>query len=74
MASKVYVFDDSDDLICGDRHLYALTYRRRWRDALRKTYWIRCWECDLNEGPFTTRDEAMAAEWAIEHAMLRVVR
>ncbi len=35
-----------------ERHLPSVIYRRRLRDLLRKTYWVKCWHCDLNRGPF----------------------
>ena len=33
------------------RHFATVIYRRRLRDGLRKTYWVRCFRCDLNVGP-----------------------
>jgi len=30
----------------GD-HLYAHSYSRPWWNLFRKTYWLRCWHCDL---------------------------
>jgi predicted amidophosphoribosyltransferase len=30
----------------GD-HLYTTVYTRPWRRCFRKTFWLRCWKCDL---------------------------
>lgn len=42
----------------GDRHLPTVTYSRRLRDAFRRRYWVRCWECPMRLGPFGSPKEA----------------
>ncbi len=39
-----------DDELCG--HSAVLTYTRRPRDLFRKRFWVRCWDCDLADGPY----------------------
>jgi len=39
-------------------HAPVVTVSHRIQDWLRGRYWVRCWNCDLKEGPFDTRTEA----------------
>lgn len=40
------------------RHSTVVVYRRRLKDGLRKSYWVRCWRCDLRDGPWWDEDQA----------------
>jgi hypothetical protein len=42
----------------GDRHLPVVVWSRRIRDRFRRRFWVRCWECQLRLGPFTSAGEA----------------
>lgn len=46
------------------RHNTVVVYRRRAKDLFRKSYWVRCWRCDLRDGPFW--DEGQAKDYADE--------
>jgi hypothetical protein len=37
-------------------HAVKVTVTFKPRDLLRPRYWVRCWQCELHEGPFTHRD------------------
>ena len=50
----------------GGRHLPVVVSRRRVRDLLRRTYWVRCWECDLEAGPERTAGDAHITRRRIE--------
>lgn len=39
-------------------HLHVITWTRRTRDLFRLRYWIRCLDCDLHVGPFSSADDA----------------
>lgn len=34
------------------RHLPLVVYTHRPRDFFRARYWVRCWACDLCDGPY----------------------
>ena len=34
------------------RHMPSIFYRRRAKDWFRKTYWVGCWHCDIELGPY----------------------
>jgi len=40
-------------------HETCIVYKRRWRDLLLKTFWVRCWSCDLRLGPMTSPEVAL---------------
>lgn len=42
-------------------HMQVIVYTNRIRDWLRKRYWLRCWDCDEQQGPFKTDAEARQA-------------
>jgi hypothetical protein len=37
---------------------------RNWRHLFRQRWLVRCWKCDLREGPFDTHDQAF---WRAHH-------
>lgn len=55
----------------GCDHCYVVVYTRRWRDRLRKRYWIRCWDCDHRDGPWRDAANAWGAVAAFEDRRLR---
>lgn len=60
-------------LSCSDgRHATVITDRRRWRDGFHLTFWVRCWDCDLADGPYPNAD--LAREQANKLAGIRGIR
>lgn len=52
----------------GDGHATVVTYTRRLRDWFRMRYWIRCFDCEHVEGPFTDEIECKARARQIDFA------
>lgn len=50
--------DGGRDCPYWPRHLPVVVYTRRPLDLFRRRLWLRCWVCDLKEGPYET--DAMA--------------
>lgn len=48
------------------RHLPTVVVARRPSDWFRRRYYVRCWECDAEWGPFTTPDRAHQERARIE--------
>jgi len=44
--------DDGDGCCWGGKHLPVIVYSRRPRDLFRRRFWLLCWECDFERGPF----------------------
>jgi hypothetical protein len=44
--------DDGGGCPWAPRHLPCVVYTRRLRDRFRKRFWLRCWTCELRDGPF----------------------
>ncbi len=42
------------------KHNTLVVYRRRWRDWLRRTYWVVCIRCPDMLGPFPDQFSAQA--------------
>jgi hypothetical protein len=50
VARAIWCIDGDDS-----SHLPVITWSRdRWR-PWRKLYWLRCFECDMRDGPYTER-------------------
>jgi hypothetical protein len=44
--------DGGDGCCWGGRHLPVIVYSRRPRDLFRRRFWLLCWACDFQRGPF----------------------
>ncbi len=44
------------------RHLSVIVLRHRWQNWFRKSYWVRCWKCNLADGPYFDLAEARVKE------------
>ena len=44
-------------MLCRGKHVATMTFTHRPRDGFRRRWWIRCWNCDLRLGPYTSRAE-----------------
>jgi hypothetical protein len=44
------------------RHYAVTVSRRRLRDWFRKSYWVRCWKCEVVRGPYFDLHNARVEE------------
>jgi hypothetical protein len=49
------------------QHYSVVIGSRRVRDGFRKRYWIKCWNCDLDHGPFADQLNATDRQAALDH-------
>lgn len=48
------------------RHLPVVTSERLWWKPWRQRFWLRCWQCDLKNGPHDTVEAARAEAAKLE--------